>query len=103
MSVTDEAASSDGAPTPSGAPAKRRHTARNAAIAVGVVMVALIALLATRGTNEPISSKIVGQAAPAFSGETIDGSTFTLANSEVTPNCRSHSPSIVTGFLSVSR
>src|SRR6478609_4471669 len=80
MSVTDEAPSGDGAPTPSGAPAKRRHTARNAAIAVGVVMVALIALLATRGTNEPISSKIVGQAAPGFSGETTDGSTFTLAN-----------------------
>ena len=80
MSVTDEAPAGDRGATPAGAPAKRRHTARNAAIAVGIVMVALIALLATRGTNEPISSKIVGQAAPAFSGETIDGKTFNLAN-----------------------
>jgi len=79
MSVTDEAPAGDGG-SRSGAPVKRRHTARNAAIAVGVVMVALIALLATRGTNEPISSKIVNQAAPTFSGETTDGTTFNLAN-----------------------
>lgn len=71
MSVTEPAAET---------PVTRRHTARNGAIVVGVVMVALVALLATRGTNEPLSSKIVGQAAPGFSGETIEGRPFDLAN-----------------------
>jgi thiol-disulfide isomerase/thioredoxin len=37
-------------------------------------------LLATRGTSTPISSQIVGQAAPDFSGTTLDGSTFRMAN-----------------------
>jgi len=54
--------------------------ARNAAIVVGVVLVALIALLATRGTSTPISSQIVGQAAPDFTGVELDGSTFRMAN-----------------------
>jgi cytochrome c biogenesis protein CcmG/thiol:disulfide interchange protein DsbE len=54
--------------------------ARNSAIVVGLVLVALIALLATRGTSQPISSQIVGQAAPDFSGTTLDGSTFRMAN-----------------------
>ena len=50
--------------------------ARNAAIVVGVVLAGLVALLATRGTSTPISSRIVGQAAPAFSGTTLDGPTW---------------------------
>jgi cytochrome c biogenesis protein CcmG/thiol:disulfide interchange protein DsbE len=54
--------------------------ARNAAIVVGFVLVALIALLATRGTSTPISSQIVGQAAPDFTGADLDGSTFRMAN-----------------------
>lgn len=54
--------------------------ARNAAIVVGVILVGFIVLLATRGTSTPISSRIVGQAAPDFSGETLDGSTWTMAN-----------------------
>ncbi|MCX6509757.1 MAG: TlpA disulfide reductase family protein [Actinobacteria bacterium] len=54
--------------------------ARNAAIIVGILLVAFIALLATRGTSTPISSRIVGQAAPDFSGTTLDGSTFRMAN-----------------------
>ena len=54
--------------------------ARNAAIVVGVVLVAFIALLATRGTSTPISSHIVGQAAPDFSGRTLDGTTWTMAS-----------------------
>lgn len=67
--------------TPDAAPAPTRggHTARNAAIVVGVVLVALIALLATRGTFESASSKKVGQAAPEFSGQTLDGDTFALS------------------------
>jgi cytochrome c biogenesis protein CcmG, thiol:disulfide interchange protein DsbE len=79
MSVTDDTTASGGPTASAGAPVRRRHTARNAAIVVGILLVGLIALLATRGTNEPLSSKIVGQAAPAFSGETTDGQQFNLA------------------------
>jgi len=56
------------------------RVARNAAIVVGVVLAALVALLATRGTSTPISSRIVGQAAPSFSGTTLDGSTWSMAS-----------------------
>ncbi|CAB4788053.1 MAG: redoxin domain-containing protein [Actinobacteria bacterium] len=62
------------------APRGGSKLARNAAIIVGVLSVALIALLATRGTSTPISSRIVGQAAPDFSGTTLEGSTFRMAN-----------------------
>lgn len=73
MSATDTDGSGvDGAGRP-------RHTARNAAIVAGVVLVGLIALLATRGTFEPASSKKVGQAAPEFVGGTLDGGTFSMA------------------------
>lgn len=60
-------------------PTRSRHTARNAAIVVGVVLIALIALLATRGTSKSISSRMVGQAAPQFSGPTLDGRTFSMS------------------------
>jgi len=56
------------------------RVARNAAIVVGVVLAALIVLLATRGTSTPISSRIVGQAAPSFSGTTLDGSTWSMSS-----------------------
>jgi cytochrome c biogenesis protein CcmG/thiol:disulfide interchange protein DsbE len=62
------------------APRGGSKLARNAAIVVGILLVGLIALLATRGTSTPISSRIVGQAAPDFSGTTLDGSTFRMAN-----------------------
>lgn len=64
----------------SSAPRGGSKLARNSAIVVGLVLVALIALLATRGTSTPISSRIVGQAAPDFTGTTLDGSTFRMAN-----------------------
>ena len=64
----------------SAAPRGGSKLARNAAIVVGLVLIALIALLATRGTSKPISSQIVGQAAPDFSGATLDGTTFRMAN-----------------------
>ena len=69
-------AASNESPAPRGG----SKLARNAAIVVGLVLVALIALLATRGTSKPISSQIVGQAAPDFSGTTLDGTTFRMAN-----------------------
>ncbi|CAB4717442.1 unannotated protein [freshwater metagenome] len=62
------------------APRGGSKLARNAAIIVGILLVGLIALLATRGTSTPISSRIVGQAAPDFSGTTLEGSTFRMAN-----------------------
>ena len=62
------------------APRGGSKLARNAAIIVGVLLVGLIALLATRGTSTPISSRVVGQAALDFSGTTLDGSTFRMAN-----------------------
>lgn len=54
-------------------------TIRVVSILVGIVAVALVALLATRGTSTPIASQIVGQAAPNFSGTTLDGSTYELS------------------------
>jgi cytochrome c biogenesis protein CcmG/thiol:disulfide interchange protein DsbE len=52
-----------------------RHLARNAAIAVAIVIVALVALLATRKTasDQPLSSSVVGKAVPSLSGQTLAG------------------------------
>lgn len=57
-----------------------RHVARNSAIVVGLVLAVLIGFLATRGLSKPISSRIVGQAAPDFSGTTLDGSEWVMSN-----------------------
>lgn len=76
MSTVDDAPADARGPRP--AP-PRRHTARNAAIVVGAVLVGLVVLLATRGVAEGPNSRIVGQAAPEFRGETLDGGTFNLA------------------------
>ena len=57
-----------------------RHVARNSAIVVGLVLAVLIGFLATRGLSTPISSRIVGQAAPDFSGTTLDGSEWIMSN-----------------------
>jgi len=58
---------------------RSKSSIRVASIIVGLVAVALVALLATRGTSTPIASQIVGQAAPSFSGITLDGSTYDLS------------------------
>lgn len=58
---------------------RTKSSIRVASIVVGLVAVALVALLATRGTSQPIASQIVGQAAPNFSGITLDGSTYELS------------------------
>jgi len=60
-------------------PARKGNAARNAAIVVGVVLVALIAVLATRGSFESPSSKKIGQVAPELTGESLDGQPFSLA------------------------
>jgi cytochrome c biogenesis protein CcmG/thiol:disulfide interchange protein DsbE len=61
------------------APARRSHVARNAAIVVGIVLVGLIVLLATRGTSSSSESRIVGQAAPEFAGQTLERENFRLS------------------------
>jgi cytochrome c biogenesis protein CcmG/thiol:disulfide interchange protein DsbE len=54
------------------------HLARNVAIGVGVVVVALIVVLATRPTGDRIENKIVGRAVPPLTGETLDGQTYDI-------------------------
>ena len=73
MSLTDRSTLDEPAATP------RRHTTRNVAIVVGVVLVALVALLATRGPSGSVTTRIVGQAAPEFRGSTLDGQTFQMS------------------------
>lgn len=66
---------------PAAAPVPRRpRTARWAAAGVAVVVVLLVALLATRepATERVGSSPLVGRAAPAVVGETVDGAPFDL-------------------------
>jgi cytochrome c biogenesis protein CcmG/thiol:disulfide interchange protein DsbE len=55
--------------------ARRRHTALIAAAASGCVIAALIALLATRGQakDKQAPSPLLGQPAPAVSGDDING------------------------------
>jgi cytochrome c biogenesis protein CcmG/thiol:disulfide interchange protein DsbE len=63
-----------GAPAPQGG----RHFARTVAIVVGIVLVALIALLATRKADDGqgITRSVVGTAVPSVKGTTLDGSHF---------------------------
>lgn len=57
------------------APVRPRHTARYAALAVGAVVVVLVAVLATRpSANDRVSrSPLLGRVAPDFSGPTVVG------------------------------
>jgi cytochrome c biogenesis protein CcmG/thiol:disulfide interchange protein DsbE len=56
------------------------HPARWAALAVGAVLLVLIAVLATSRTldSRGISSKLLGQPVPPVAGETIDGGRFDI-------------------------
>ncbi len=56
------------------------HTARWVAIGVGVVLIAFIAVLATRESadSDSISSKLIGQPVPAAQGTTLDGEAFDI-------------------------
>ncbi len=68
-----------GAPEDLGAP-RRSHVARNAALAVGVVLIALVALLATAKTNDQRKpeARILGQAVPVVQGTTLDGGSYDI-------------------------
>jgi len=59
---------------------RRGHGARWAALAVGVVLLVLIAVLATARTldSRGISSKLLGQPVPPVAGTTIDGGRFDI-------------------------
>lgn len=59
---------------------KSGSPARVAALAVGVVVIALIAVLAV-GIGRSDQS-IVGEPAPRFAGETIDGNVYDIADAE---------------------
>jgi cytochrome c biogenesis protein CcmG/thiol:disulfide interchange protein DsbE len=65
----------------SGAPRGGRHLARNVAIAAAVVLLAFVALLATRKTGETdrAEAKILGQAVPAVQGTTLDGTSYDIS------------------------
>lgn len=63
------------------APRGGRHVARNVSIAAAVVLLAFIALLATRKSADPdqSESKILGQAVPAVAGTTLDGTPYDIS------------------------
>jgi len=76
--AADEAvdlAGGDGAASPSPSPAPARpRSARNAAIAVGVVVAALIGILALGGgDDDPTGSALLGRRIPAIVGTDLDG------------------------------
>ncbi|MCD9625119.1 TlpA family protein disulfide reductase [Rhabdothermincola salaria] len=55
------------------------HLARNAAIAVGLVLVVFIVVLATRPTgDDAVNTTAVGRAVPPVVGTTLDGETYDI-------------------------
>jgi cytochrome c biogenesis protein CcmG/thiol:disulfide interchange protein DsbE len=66
--------------SPAGVHQGGRHLARTAAVVVGIVVVALVALLATRktGASDGISKSAVGRAVPQVQGTTLDGAHFDI-------------------------
>lgn len=60
--------------------ARRGHGARWAALAVGAVLLVLVAVLATSRTldSQGISNKLLGQPVPPVVGDTIDGGRFDI-------------------------
>ena len=66
----------------SDAPRGGRHLARNAAIVVGIVLIAFVALLATRKGNDQRQPEalIVGKAVPEIVGTTLTGDRFDIDN-----------------------
>lgn len=65
-----------------GGPERPRHTARWAALAVGIAVTLLVVVLATRpAANDVVApSPIVGQAAPEIEGPGLDGATVRLSD-----------------------
>jgi cytochrome c biogenesis protein CcmG/thiol:disulfide interchange protein DsbE len=63
------------------APARRRHPARVAAVAVALVLAVFVVLAAAvkSGTKDTAATPLLGQAAPVVRTTTIDGQPFDLA------------------------
>ncbi len=61
---------------------RRRRTALYAAVTIGVVMIAFVAVLATRKSaiDQQARSPLLDKAAPALSGTAIDGQPFDLTS-----------------------
>ena len=74
----------DPVPGPTAGP--RSHNARWTALAIGAVLVAFVAVLATRhpASQETIDNTIIGQRVPAVQGPTIDGGTYNIDNARGT-------------------
>src|SRR5438270_3475481 len=62
--------------------APRRHTARWAAVSLGVVLLLFVAVLATRksAADKQAESPLLGHPAPSLSGTALDGRDVTLAS-----------------------
>ncbi len=60
----------------------RRHTARWAAISLGVVLLLFVAVLATRksAADKQADSPLLGKQAPSLSGAGLDGNPVSLAS-----------------------
>jgi cytochrome c biogenesis protein CcmG/thiol:disulfide interchange protein DsbE len=58
--------------------APRSHLARNAALAVGAVVLLLVVVLATRKPPEDARNPLVGRRVPALAGTTIHGDTVDI-------------------------
>ena len=78
--VTTEPTESSGSPE-APAPERPRHTARWAALAVGLVIALLVGVLATRPPASDVvaPSPILGQTAPEIEGPGLDGDTVRLS------------------------
>src|SRR5438270_3146185 len=62
--------------------APRRHTARWAAVSLGVVLLLFVAVLATRksAADKQAESPLLGKPAPSLTGAGLDGSNVSLAS-----------------------
>jgi cytochrome c biogenesis protein CcmG/thiol:disulfide interchange protein DsbE len=68
----------DGDAVPGGTGPRRSHLARNLALAVGAVLVLLIAVLATGKPPGETPNSTVGHRVPALAGPTLDGRYFDI-------------------------
>jgi cytochrome c biogenesis protein CcmG/thiol:disulfide interchange protein DsbE len=72
--------SSDVPPASAPPPPRQKHAARWIGLAVLVIGAGLIAVLATRPSAQAVEtySPLVGEQAPAISGQTVDGTVFSM-------------------------
>jgi cytochrome c biogenesis protein CcmG/thiol:disulfide interchange protein DsbE len=78
MTAVDERPPGDGGNGGEVTARRGSHLARYIAIAVGLVVVGLIVVLATRSSGDRIENKAVGRAVPPVTGETLDGQSYDI-------------------------